>query len=184
MQVEKSGFVVDYKNFVLDGKVIDLHENPVCGIVEIKCPKEYKDLRPRYICYISKNPCCDFVLYTNKDLVVDRIRYNEDHSSKNYWHFILSINYHASLKGVQHKNLVHHDDSSLFKRLFLKSQIPWNIFRGIGVALLTDGANRGGWVWPTGNLVDQEIHYTFIVFLQVSKTGIWNTQKVLSFIWN
>ena len=30
-----------------DGKVIDLHENPVYGIVEIKCPEEYKYVSPR-----------------------------------------------------------------------------------------------------------------------------------------
>ena len=58
---------------------------------------------------------------------------------------------------MQHKNLVHHDDSSLFKRLFLNPQISRNIFGGIGVAPLNDGATRGGWFWPMENLVDQEI---------------------------
>ena len=93
------------------GKVIDLHEDPIYGIVEVKCPEEYKDVSPRDICFISKNPCikvdengnivlrtdhyyynqvqyqlgvscqswCDFVLLTNKGLVVDRIQYNHDH---------------------------------------------------------------------------------------------------------
>ena len=61
IQVEKSGFVIYYKNFVLgassDSKVVDLLENPVYGVVEIKCPEEHKDFNPRDICYISKNPC-------------------------------------------------------------------------------------------------------------------------------
>ena len=131
---------MDYENFVLgaspDGNVIDLHENPVYGIVEIKCPEEYTDVSPRDICYISKNPClevaennnivlkdnryyydqvefqlgvtcqswCDFVLYTNKGLVVDRIRHN--------W-----VQRKQELKGLMHKNLLHHD-LSLLKRLF------------------------------------------------------------------
>ena len=101
-------FVLDAS---LDGKVIDLHENPVYGIVGIKCPEEYKDVSSKDIYYISKYPClevaensnivlkenhyyydqlqyqlgvscqswCNFVLYTNKGLVVDRIRYNEKH---------------------------------------------------------------------------------------------------------
>ena len=63
---------MDYKNFVLgaspDGKVIDLHENPVFGIVEIKCPEEYKDLNPRDISYISKNPCVE--LDENNNIVL------------------------------------------------------------------------------------------------------------------
>ena len=115
IQVEKSGFVIDYKNFVLgaspDSKVVDLLEDPVYGLVEIKCPEEYKDFNPRDICYISKNPCiqvdeyqnvklrkdhyyydqvqyqlgvscqswCDFVLYTNKGLIVDRIKFDRNH---------------------------------------------------------------------------------------------------------
>ena len=45
IQVEKSGFVIDYRNFVLgaspDSKVVDLLEDPVYGLVEIKCCEEY-----------------------------------------------------------------------------------------------------------------------------------------------
>ena len=75
IQVEKSGFVIDCKNFVFgaspDSRVVDLLEDPVYGLVEIKCPEEYKDFNPRDICYISKNPCIQVDEYQNVKLRKD-----------------------------------------------------------------------------------------------------------------
>ena len=44
VQVESSGFVIDNNNFVLgatpDGKLIDISEKNIYGILEIKCSEE------------------------------------------------------------------------------------------------------------------------------------------------
>ena len=75
---------MDYKNFVLgaspDGKGIDLHENPMYGIVEIKCQREYKDVITRGICYISKNPCVEVtknnnIVLKNNHHYYDQVQY-------------------------------------------------------------------------------------------------------------
>ena len=55
--VEPCGFVIDKNNFVLgatpDDKVVVDGE---FGFSEVKCSEEYKNIDPKDICFISKNP--------------------------------------------------------------------------------------------------------------------------------
>ena len=55
--VEPCGFVIDKNNFVLratpDDKVVVDGE---FGLSEVKCSEEYKNIDPKDICFISKNP--------------------------------------------------------------------------------------------------------------------------------
>ena len=99
LHAEKSGFVVDYLNCVLgaspDGKVIDLHEHPIYGIVEVKCPEEYKDVSPREICFVSKNPCIkideNIVLRTDH-YYCDQLQYQLGVSCQSWCDFVLFTN--------------------------------------------------------------------------------------------
>ena len=54
---EPCGFVIDKNNFVLgatpDGKFVVDGE---FGLLEVKCSEEYKNIDPKDICFISKNP--------------------------------------------------------------------------------------------------------------------------------
>ena len=54
---EPCGFVIDKNNFVLgatpDGKFVVDGE---FGFLEVKCSEEYKNIDPKDICFISKNP--------------------------------------------------------------------------------------------------------------------------------
>ena len=116
VKVERCGLVIDHVNYIFgaspDGKVTDLMESSVNGIVEVKCSHEYKDNDPKDICFISKDSCltldastnklhlnknhsyydqvqmqlalttqtwCDFVFYTSKRLVVDRVEFDRTH---------------------------------------------------------------------------------------------------------
>ena len=98
-----------------DGKVYD-------GM----CTEHYKDIDPKDICFMSKDPCiiydketdrlhinkkhsyynqvqmqlalsyqtwCDFILYTSKGLVIDRVEFDEKYS-QTFYHFISNICYH------------------------------------------------------------------------------------------
>ena len=112
IQVESCGLVIDNTNFVLaatpDGKVVDVSEKEIYGILEVKCSEEYKDVDPADIIFISKTSpifrdttglirlrkdhsyydqitmqmamttrsWCDFVLYTSKGLVIDRVYFD------------------------------------------------------------------------------------------------------------
>ena len=55
--VEPCGFVIDRNNFLLgataDDKVV---KNGEFGLLEIKSSEEYKNIEPKDICFISKNP--------------------------------------------------------------------------------------------------------------------------------
>ena len=55
--VEPCGFVTDKNDFVLgatpDGKVV---VNGEFGLLEVKCSEEYKNIDPKDICSISRNP--------------------------------------------------------------------------------------------------------------------------------
>ena len=55
--VEPYGFVIDKNNFVLratpDDKVVVDGE---FGLLKVKCSEEYKNIVPKDICFISKNP--------------------------------------------------------------------------------------------------------------------------------
>ena len=55
--VEPCGFVIDKNNFVVgatpDCKVVVDGE---FGLLEVKCSEEYKNIDPKDICFISKNP--------------------------------------------------------------------------------------------------------------------------------
>ena len=59
INIQSSGFVIDHVNFVLgaspDGKIIDPNVKESFGLLEIKCPAEYKDCDPRDACLIAKN---------------------------------------------------------------------------------------------------------------------------------
>ena len=58
IKVEPYGLVIDEQNYVLgaspDGKV---SLNDSYGILEVKCSGEYKNVDPKDVCFISKNPC-------------------------------------------------------------------------------------------------------------------------------
>ena len=103
--VEPCGFVIDKNNFVLratpDDKVVVDGE---FGLLEVKCSEEYKNIDPKDICFISKNPpflysetsCkilvnkshtyydqlplttqswCDFIFYTSKGLIIHKVQF-------------------------------------------------------------------------------------------------------------
>ena len=132
IQVESCGLVIDNTNFVLaatpDGKVVDVSEKEIYGILEVKCSEEYKDVDPADIIFISKTSpifrdttglirlrkdhsyydqitmqmamttrsWCDFVLYTSKGLVIDRVYFDPNHWAvlsrrilEFYFHFLL-----------------------------------------------------------------------------------------------
>ncbi|XP_066925269.1 uncharacterized protein [Clytia hemisphaerica] len=111
ISVESSGLVLDEENYVLgatpDGKVICDAE---LGILEVKCPEQFKEIDPKMICNISPNPLvvkesetfcinrnhsyfdqvqmqlaltcqtwCDFVVYTTKGLIIDRVKFDVQH---------------------------------------------------------------------------------------------------------
>lgn len=110
ISVDQCGLVIDSQNFVLgatpDGKVFD---GASFGILEVKCSEHYKDIDPKDVCSISKEPCivynsesntihinknhtyynqvqmqlaltcqtwCDFVFYTSKGMVIDRVQFD------------------------------------------------------------------------------------------------------------
>ena len=114
IQIERSGLVIDHINYVLgaspDGKVVDVNEKNIYGIIEVKCSEEYKDYDPRTVSFISKTSCielvdnklclrkdhsyydqvqmqlalttkswCDFIFFTLKGMVIDRVRFNPEH---------------------------------------------------------------------------------------------------------
>ena len=58
INVEPCGLVIDEQNYVLgatpNGKV---SFDDSYGILEVKCSEEYKNVDPRDVCFISKNPC-------------------------------------------------------------------------------------------------------------------------------
>ena len=98
LHVEKSGFVVDYLNCVLgatpDGKVIDLHEDPIYGMVVVKCPEEYKDVSPGVICFISKNPCIkidenDNIILRTGHYYYNQVQYQLGVSCQSWCDFVL-----------------------------------------------------------------------------------------------
>ena len=57
IKVELCGLVIDEQNYVLGasphGKII---LNYSYGILEVKCKEEYKNVDPKDVCFISKNP--------------------------------------------------------------------------------------------------------------------------------
>ena len=67
IKVEPCGLVVDEQNYVLraslDGKVI---LNDSYGILEVKCSEEYKNVDPKDVCFISKNPCIRYCKNSKK----------------------------------------------------------------------------------------------------------------------
>ena len=73
--VEPSGFVIDPVNYILgatpDGKVFC---DGQYGIIEVKCSEEYKNIDPKDICFISKNP---FIVY---DDTSNEIKINKEHT--------------------------------------------------------------------------------------------------------
>ena len=105
--VEPCGFVIAKNGFVLganpDGKVV------VDGEFDKgKCSEEYKNIDPKDICFISKNPSflysetsckilvnkshtyydqlplttqswCNFIFYTSKGLIIHRVQFDEAH---------------------------------------------------------------------------------------------------------
>ena len=85
--------------------------------MEIKCPEQFKDIDPKNICHISKNPSvvldggklrinrdhsyykqiqmqlalttqtwCDFILYTSKGLIIDRVPFDKQYWSRLHAH--------------------------------------------------------------------------------------------------
>ena len=93
-----------------DGKVADPQETNVFGILEVKCPEEYKDFDPKDAAVVVKDFCltvnnqgikinqehsyfdqiqfqmgltgapwCDFIVYTLKGMVIDRVYFDRDH---------------------------------------------------------------------------------------------------------
>ena len=116
LTVLNCGLWISSENFILaatpDGRVIDPEEkaNPF-GILEVKCPEEYKDYDPadaaiivRDFCLtlddnklprinqnhgyfdqvqmqmgLTGSPWCDFVVYTLKGMVIDRVYFDADH---------------------------------------------------------------------------------------------------------
>lgn len=109
------GLWISPENFVYaatpDGKVSDESEiHNEFGILEVKCPKEYKDDDPKDTAEIVKSFCltsgdcgvkinkdcgyfdqvqfqmgltgapwCDFIVYTIKGMVIDRVYFDKDH---------------------------------------------------------------------------------------------------------
>ena len=75
VSVEQCGLIVDKENVIFgatpDGKIN--HSNNF-GIMEVKCCEQYKDVVPKDICYIAKNPC---IVY---DKEKDVICINKNHS--------------------------------------------------------------------------------------------------------
>lgn len=91
-----------------DGKVIDFQENPAHGLIEIKCPFSQRNVNLKQAVYskdffleytnnviqlkrshvhyfqvqgqlaLSNCDWCDFIVYTNKSLFVERIRFDRD----------------------------------------------------------------------------------------------------------
>ena len=78
IMVESCGLVIDHKNYVLaatpDGKVTDLNAENIYGILEVKCSEEYRDVDPKDVCFVAKEPC---ILY---DSNTTKICLNEKHS--------------------------------------------------------------------------------------------------------
>ena len=78
IMVESCGLVIDHKNYVRaatpDGKVIDLNAENIYGILEVKCSEEYRDVDPKDVCFVAKEPC---ILY---DSNTGKICLNEKHS--------------------------------------------------------------------------------------------------------
>ena len=76
--VNRCGLIVDPKHFVLgatpDGKVYD---GISFGILEVKCTEHYKDIDPKDICFMSKDPC---IIY---DKETDSLHINKKHSYYN-----------------------------------------------------------------------------------------------------
>ncbi|XP_057294057.1 uncharacterized protein LOC130622600 [Hydractinia symbiolongicarpus] len=108
--VENNGLTIDQNNYVLgatpDGRV---NCNGFYGILEVKCSHLYRDIYPKLVCSVAKNPCilydsntenikinkdhtyynqiqmqlaitcqtwCDFIFYTSKGLVIDRVPFD------------------------------------------------------------------------------------------------------------
>ena len=67
IKVEPCGLVIDEQNYVLgaspDGKV---SLNDSYGILEVKCSEEYKNVDPKDVCFISKNPCIRYCKNSKK----------------------------------------------------------------------------------------------------------------------
>ena len=104
--VEPCGFVIDKNNLFLEpSQMVKLLW---MVNLEVKCSEEYKNIDPKDICFISKNPpflysetsCkilvnkshtyydqlplttqswCDFIFYTSKGLIIHRVQFDEAH---------------------------------------------------------------------------------------------------------
>ena len=91
IQVEKCGLVIDSENYVSgaspDGKVIDIADPSAkdsClvfsdGKVQLNKRHSYYDHIQMQLA-LTTQTWCDFVFYTSKGLVIDRIRFDKD-----YW---------------------------------------------------------------------------------------------------
>ena len=124
IKVEPCDLVIDEQNYVLgattDGKV---SFNDSYGIFEVKYSEEYKNIDPKHVCFLSKNPCikycknskkitickthsyydqiqmqlaltcqtfCDFVFYTNKGMVIDRVEFDKSASTMTYLFYTIN----------------------------------------------------------------------------------------------
>ena len=76
IKVEPYGLVIDEQNYVLgaspDGKVIS---NDSYGILEVKCSEGYKNVDPKDVCFISKNPCIRYCKNSNKIIICNTHSY-------------------------------------------------------------------------------------------------------------
>ena len=64
IMVESCGLVINHKNHVLAatsyGKIIGLNAENIYGILEEKCSEEYRDVDPKDVCFVAKEP---YILY-------------------------------------------------------------------------------------------------------------------------
>ena len=112
--VSNCGLWISPENFTFaatpDGKVSDNQERNSFGIIEVKCPEEYKEFDPadaavavKGFCVVREEesfklrkdcgyydqiqfqmgvtgaPWCDFIVYTFKGMVIDRVHFDKDH---------------------------------------------------------------------------------------------------------
>ena len=106
--VEPCGFVTDKNDFVLgatpDGKVVVDGE---FGLLEVKCSEEYKNIDPKDICFISKNPPFLFCqtscqIFVNKSVTYcDQIQIQLAVTAKSWCDFMFSTSKGLIIHRVQ-----------------------------------------------------------------------------------
>ena len=65
IKVKPCGLVINEQNYIL-GASPDDKLNGSCGILEVKCSEEYKNVDSKDVCFISKNPCIRYCKNSKK----------------------------------------------------------------------------------------------------------------------